>query len=84
MIHVSHATTYTDQNSEYHRLFNERFPPAQAQSSRPPSAEVDEDEDTWLSNMVAQSNEAEGEWERVKPLESGALTVQFGDGLGKR
>ncbi|KAF1952983.1 hypothetical protein CC80DRAFT_596135 [Byssothecium circinans] len=90
LIHVSHAATYTDHgpNSEYQRLFNERFPPTQAQASRPPSAEAeaDEDEDTWLGNIISgpnnNNNDAEGSWERVEPLESGALTVQFGDALG--
>ncbi|KAF2638652.1 hypothetical protein P280DRAFT_404860 [Massarina eburnea CBS 473.64] len=81
LIHVSHVT-YTDHgpNSEYHRLFSERFPPAQPQSSRPSSA--DEDEAAWLSNLLGSSNDAEGSWERVEPLDSGALTVQFGDALG--
>ncbi|CAI6331931.1 unnamed protein product [Periconia digitata] len=83
LIHVSHAT-YTDQatNSEYHRLFHERFPPAA--SSRPASAnpDMEEDEATWLANIIGSSNDAEGSWERVQPIESGALTIQFGDALG--
>ncbi|PVI05647.1 hypothetical protein DM02DRAFT_516567 [Periconia macrospinosa] len=85
LIHVSHAT-YTDNghNSEYHRLFRERFPPTAAQSSRPSSAdpEVEEDEATWLANIIGNSNDAEGSWERVEPIDSGALTIQFGDALG--
>jgi hypothetical protein len=85
LIHVSHVT-YHGPNSEYHRLFNERFPPtqSQSQSSRPPSAdpEAHEDEATWLANIIGSSTDAEGSWERVEPIESGALTVQFGDALG--
>ncbi|KAK3214592.1 hypothetical protein GRF29_19g671665 [Pseudopithomyces chartarum] len=86
LIHVSQAV-YTDDShqSEYLRLFNERFPPTTS-TSRPSSAHADRDEDeaTWLSNIVANSNEAEGSWERVEPIESGALTIQFGEGLSDR
>lgn len=88
LIHVSQAT-YTDDSatSEYPRLFNERFPP-KSQTSRPPSADadadVDEDEATWLGNIIGNSSEVEGSWERVEPIESGALTIQFGEALGKR
>ena len=90
--------TYTDDsaNSEYPRLFNERFPP-KSQSSRPPSAgagaeadadadadaDEDEDEAAWLEHVIGNSNEAEGSWERVEPIDSGALTIQFGEALGK-
>jgi hypothetical protein len=87
LIHVSQAT-YTDDNanSEYPRLFNERFPP-KPQTSRPPSAgaeaDADEDEAAWLGNIIGSSTEAEGSWERVEPIGSGALTIQFGEALGK-
>lgn len=90
LIHVSQITHTDDNaNSEYPRLFNERFPP-KAQTSRPPSADAgadsdaEEDEATWLGNIIGSSNDAEGSWERVEPIESGALTIQFGETLGKR
>lgn len=84
LIHVSQAA-YADDNHEYLRLFNERFPPMK-QTSRPSSADADheEDETTWLANIVGSSNEAKGSWERVEPIESGALTIQFGEGLSDR
>lgn len=82
--------TYTEDsaNSEYPRLFNERFPP-KPQISRPPSAGADaeadaDDEATWLGNIIGSSKDAEGSWERVQPIESGTLTIQFGEALGKR
>lgn len=54
------------------------------QSSRPTSAHADaeEDEATWLGNVIGDSADAEGSWERVEPIDSGALTIQFGDALG--
>ncbi|KAF2438097.1 hypothetical protein P171DRAFT_372425 [Karstenula rhodostoma CBS 690.94] len=86
LIHVSQAAHADDgHHSEYLRLFNERFPPMKS-ASRPPSAhdEPHEDEATWLATVVGSSNDAEGSWERVEPIESGALTVQFGEALGDR
>lgn len=70
--------------SEYPRLFNERFPALKSQTSRPSSADAsqDEDETTWLGNIIGNTGEAEGSWERVEPVESGALTIQFGETLG--
>jgi hypothetical protein len=86
LIHVSQAA-YTDEghHSEYLRLFNERFPPM-ASASRPPSAHADHDDDeaAWVGAVVGSSNDAEGSWERVEPIESGALTVQFGEALSDR
>lgn len=38
-----------------------------------------EDEATWLGKIVGNSADAEGSWVRVVPIESGALTFQFGD-----
>lgn len=85
LIHVSQAP-YTDDSAnahaEYTRLFGERFPPVKSQSSRPSSTHADEDEATWLANAIGDSADAEGRWERVEPIESGALTIQFGDALG--
>jgi hypothetical protein len=70
--------------SEYPRLFNERFPPLKTESSRPSSADgaQDDDEATWLGKIVGDTAEAEGSWERVEPIESGALTIQFSEALG--
>ena len=92
LISVSQAT-YADDgtHSEYPRLFNERFPP-KLQTSPPASAgadahtdaDADADEAAWLANVIGSSNEAEGRWERVEPIESGALTIQFGEALSKR
>ncbi|KAF2472409.1 uncharacterized protein BDR25DRAFT_258749 [Lindgomyces ingoldianus] len=87
LIHVSQAT-YTEDGSkmasEYPRLFNERFPPSKAQSSRPSSADAsaDEDEATWLEHVIGNTAETEGSWERVEPIESGALTIHFGEAPG--
>jgi len=85
LIDVSQSA-YTEEGSkltsEYPRLFNERFPPTKPVGSRPESAdgsEVDEDEATWLAKIVGETNEEEGSWERVVPLKSGTLTVQFDD-----
>lgn len=86
LIHVSQPQyTEDNHNSEYLRLFNERFPPMNT-ASRPTSAHADQDEDeaTWLGHAVGSSNDAEGTWERVEPIESGALTVQFGEALGDK
>lgn len=71
--------------SEYPRLFNERFPASNKHTSRPSSADAsaDENEGTWLGNIIGQSGEAEGSWERVEPIESGALTVQFDEAFGQ-
>jgi len=66
--------------SEYPRLFNDRFPSARPQSSRPSSADAaDEDEITWLEHIIGNTTDAEGSWDRVNPIGSGALTVQLGD-----
>ncbi|KAF2117196.1 late endosomal/lysosomal adaptor and MAPK and MTOR activator-domain-containing protein [Lophiotrema nucula] len=86
LIDVSQAT-HTDEGSkmasEYPRLFNERFPPSRPQMSRPSSADAsgDEDEATWLGNIIGNTNDAEGSWDRVEPIESGALTIHFGEPL---
>ncbi|KAF2795429.1 hypothetical protein K505DRAFT_324060 [Melanomma pulvis-pyrius CBS 109.77] len=89
LIDVSQATHTEDGSkiaSEYPRLFNERFPSTHAQSSPPPSADAaaaaEEDETTWLESIIGNTAEAEGSWDRVAPIDSGTLTVQFGDVLG--
>lgn len=68
--------------SEFPRLFNERFPPSKPPASRPTSsdANAEEDESTWLANIIGDDGEAEGSWDRVEPIE-GTLTVQFDDAL---
>jgi hypothetical protein len=87
LIDVSQAN-YTEAGSkmasEYPRLFNERFPAVKSQSSRPSSADANQEEDeaTWLGNIIGNAADAEGRWERVEPIESGALTIQFGEALG--
>lgn len=57
-----------------------------APASRPTSARDDphDDETAWLAHVVGSSADAEGSWERVEPIDSGALTVQFGEALGDR
>ena len=83
LIDVSQATHMEDGSkiaSEYLRLFNDRFPSARPQSSRPSSADAaDEDEITWLEHIIGNTTDAEGSWDRVNPIDSGALTVQLGD-----
>lgn len=75
--------------SEYPRLFNERFPAVQPASSRPSSPGAndadaddydnnDDDETAWLGDIVGNAAEAEGAWDRVEPINSGTLTIQFG------
>ncbi|KAF2194177.1 hypothetical protein K469DRAFT_709683 [Zopfia rhizophila CBS 207.26] len=87
LIDVSQSV-YTEEGSkmtsEYPRLFNERFPASKPHSSRPSSADgsADEDEATWLGNIIGNNGEAEGSWERVEPIDSGTLTIQFGEALG--
>lgn len=71
-------------------MFNERFPSLRGHTSRPTSADADveaepeaeDDETSWLENAIGKSGEAEGSWERVEPIDSGALTIQFGDTFG--
>ncbi|KAH7119798.1 hypothetical protein B0J11DRAFT_70608 [Dendryphion nanum] len=43
--------------------------------------EEEEEEAAWLSNIVGNSADPEGNWGHVQPIESGALTFQFGDPL---
>lgn len=86
LIDVSQAN-FTDDGtkmtSEYPRLFNERFPQQRPQLSRPPSPEdsADEDETAWLGNIIGNTTDTDVAWEQVRPIDSGALTVQFGEGL---
>ena len=70
--------------SEYPRLFHERFPAPKTPGSRPcsPGSAGDEDEVTWLENVIGDNDNEEGSWDRVQAIGSGALTVQFDDALG--
>jgi hypothetical protein len=87
LIDVSQAAYAEDGSkmaSEYPRLFSERFPSTKTHPSRPSSADAsqDEDESTWLGNIIGDTADTEGSWDRVEPIDSGALTIQFGDTLG--
>jgi hypothetical protein len=70
--------------SEYPRLFHERFPAPKTPGSRPcsPGSAGDEDEVTWLGNVIGDNGNEEGSWDRVQAIGSGALTIQFDDALG--
>lgn len=81
LIHVSQAPNTDDGSkisSEYSRLFNERFPPLRLDDA---SEDEEEDEATWLGHIAGNSAEEEGSWERVEPIENGALTISFGEPL---
>ncbi|KAF2009601.1 hypothetical protein BU24DRAFT_357838 [Aaosphaeria arxii CBS 175.79] len=82
LIDVSQTTHALDgsKTAEYHRLFSERFPPLPS-NSRPSSADAheNEDESTWLNEVVSNTKDVEGSWGRVEPIDTGALTIQFGD-----
>ncbi|KAF2870324.1 hypothetical protein BDV95DRAFT_608326 [Massariosphaeria phaeospora] len=85
LIHVSQATHLehgSKMASEYSRLFNERFPPLRP--SRPSSADANaaQDETTWLENIIGNTSGTEAAWDRVDPIDSGPLTIQFGDAPG--
>jgi hypothetical protein len=69
--------------SEYLRLFNERFPALNTRSSRPPSANTNDDEDdgTLLPHTIGDGTLAEHNWAVVEPIRSGDLVIQFGDTL---
>ncbi|KAF2657693.1 hypothetical protein K491DRAFT_314779 [Lophiostoma macrostomum CBS 122681] len=86
LIDVSQAA-YTEVGSkmasEYPRLFSERFASTRTHPSRPSSAaSQDEDETTWLGSIIGNTADTEGSWDRVEPIDSGALTIQFGDAPG--
>lgn len=70
--------------SEYPRLFHERFPAPRTPRSRlsSPGSAGDEDEATWLENVIGDNGNEEGSWDCVQATGSGALTVQFDDALG--
>jgi hypothetical protein len=86
LIPVSQPTTIppevTEQpanDTEYARLFNERFATIRKHASRPSSsgapADAEEDETTWLEHALG--GQAEDEVDRIEPTQGG-LTVQFG------
>ncbi|KAH7069788.1 hypothetical protein BKA63DRAFT_519560 [Paraphoma chrysanthemicola] len=86
LIPVSQPTTIppevTEQptnDSEYARLFNERFATLRKHTSRPSSsgapADTEDDETAWLEQALG--GQAEDEVDRIEPTQGG-LTVQFG------
>ena len=68
--------------AEYARLFNERFPCSTHNRDRPSTDAGEDSEAAWLENIVGASKEHGRAWDRVEPIESGALVVQFDDALG--
>lgn len=70
------VTEQPSKNDEYAHLFNERFRSIRKQE-RPSSAGApqDDDETTWLGNVVG--NQGEDELEQITPAK-GKLTIQFG------
>ncbi|EKG11815.1 hypothetical protein MPH_11311 [Macrophomina phaseolina MS6] len=71
-------------HSEYHRLFMERFPAvAPPEDSRPSSSgtAVDNEEAAWLADITKSQGE-EGDWDHVKVIDNGSLTIQFDEVLG--
>jgi hypothetical protein len=65
-------------DSEYARLFNERFATLRKQPSRPSSAgaaDAEEDEAAWLEQALG--GQAEDEVDQIEPTKGG-LTIQFG------
>lgn len=75
------TTEQTTTDTEYARLFNERFATIRKQSSRPSSAEApvaDTEEDAeiaWLEQALGGQDE--DEVDRIEPT-NGGLTIQFG------
>lgn len=64
-------------DTEYARLFNERFATIRKQPSRPSSAgaDVEEDETAWLEQALG--GQGEDEVDQIQPTKGG-LTIQFG------
>jgi hypothetical protein len=67
-------------DTEYARLFNERFATIRKSSSRPssaeaPAADTEEDEIAWLEQALG--GQGEDEVDRIEPTKGG-LTIQFG------
>jgi hypothetical protein len=84
LIPVSHpsalpeVTEQANKNDEYAHLFKERFKSIR-RDGRPTAvdvpAETEDDETTWLENVVG--SQGEDELEHIKPAK-GKLTIQFG------
>ncbi|KAF2825286.1 hypothetical protein CC86DRAFT_41279 [Ophiobolus disseminans] len=65
-------------DTEYARMFNERFATIRKQPSRPSSAEAadaEEDETAWLEQALG--GQGEDEVDQIEPTKGG-LTIQFG------
>ena len=69
--------------TEYPRLFMERFPPIQHSDSRPSSSgtAIEQDESAWLADATKAHGD-EGDWDHVKVIDPGSLTIQFDEVLG--
>ena len=86
MIDVSQST-HTDEGSkvasEYPRLFMERFPPTTYEGSRPSSSGTayEQDETVWLAEVTKDMGD-DGDWNHVKVVDNGSLTIQFDEVLG--
>jgi hypothetical protein len=87
LIPVSQPTTMPPEvaeepasDSEYARLFNERFASIRKIPSRPPTADAapadtDEDETAWLERALG--GQGENDVDQITPTKGG-LTIQFG------
>jgi hypothetical protein len=87
LIPVSYPTTMPPEvteepasDTEYARLFNERFATIRKHASRPPSAgdapaDYEEEETTWLERALG--GQGEDEVDQITPTKGG-LTIQFG------
>lgn len=86
LIDVSQST-HTDEGSkmanEYPRLFMERFPPTNHEDSRPSSSGTacEQDEMAWLAEVTKDMGD-DGDWNHVKVVDDGSLTIQFDEVLG--
>lgn len=71
--------------NEYARLFSERFySSAPSTGSRPSSSDsssVEALQNAWLVNAVGNKSLEDQTWNRVIPIKSGELTLQFDDVL---
>lgn len=79
----NHPDEASKTGTEYARLFSERFCAPQ-QNSRPSSSDshsIDTAQSAWLLKAVGDKCSDEQTWNRVIPIKSGELTLQFDDVL---
>lgn len=73
------VTEQPTNDTEYARLFNERFATIRKQPSRPSSSDAapatEEDETAWLEQALG--GQGEDEVDQIEPMKGG-LTIQFG------